>query len=117
MTTCPTFSGPNFKIWRKNLKNVFFENLKNTFWDSLKKTMTDNFGKKIDEKVNCGRWSENFDVALPDEITCLHYLMTLPVTLPTLFFYGKSVWSNIKFELNVSMKLWNLKVNTLISQY
>ena len=38
MTTCSKFSRPNFKIWRKYLKNVFFfENLKNTFWRSLKK--------------------------------------------------------------------------------
>ena len=37
MTTCPKFSGTNLKIWRKYLKNEFFENLENTFWNSLKK--------------------------------------------------------------------------------
>ena len=61
------------------------------------------------KKINCGRWSENVDVTLPDSISSkeveFEKILSIKVdVLETLV--GKNIRGNKKLELTVSIKLF-----------
>ena len=61
------------------------------------------------KKINCGRWSENVDVTLPDSISSkeveFEKILSIKVdVLETLV--GKNMRGNKKLELTVSIKLF-----------
>ena len=66
------------------------------------------FQKKSFKKANCGRWSENVDVTLPDSISSeeVEFEKMLSINVEVLeILVGRSIWGNKKLELSVSIKL------------
>ena len=66
------------------------------------------FEKKSFKKINCGRWSENVNVSLPDSISSkdVEFEKMLSINVEVLeIVVGRSVWGNKKSELGVSLKL------------
>ena len=72
------------------------------------------------KKINCGRWSENVDVTLPDSISSkeVEFEKILSIKVDVLeIFVGKNIRGNKKLELRVSINyLLNLRIHILISQ-
>ena len=66
------------------------------------------FDKKSLKKRNCGRWSENVDVILPDPISAkeveIEKMLSINVEVLEIL-VGKSIWGNKKLDLSVSIKL------------
>ena len=82
----------------------------------------DIFDKKSFKKINCGRSSENVDVTLSDSISSKEVEFEKMLSIINVealeILVGRTVWSNKKLELSVSIKLlMNLKVHILINQY
>ena len=66
------------------------------------------FEKKSFNKINCGRWSENVDVTLPDSISSkeAEFEKMLSINVEVLeILVSRSIWGNKKLELSVSIKL------------
>ena len=66
------------------------------------------FEKKSFKKINCGRWSENVYVTLPDSIFSkeVEFEKMLSINLEVLEnLVGGSIWGKKKLELSVSIKL------------
>ena len=66
------------------------------------------FEKKYFKKINCGKWSENVDVTLPDLISSkeVEFEKMLSINVEVLeILVGRSIWGNKKLELSVSIKL------------
>ena len=64
--------------------------------------------KKSFKEMNCGRWSENVDLTLPDSIssTEVEFEKMLSINVEVLeILVGRSIWGNKKLELSVSIKL------------
>ena len=67
------------------------------------------FEKKSGKKVNCGRWSENVDVTLPDSVSSkeVEFEKILSIKVDVLeILVGKNIRGNKKLELRVSIKLF-----------
>ena len=61
------------------------------------------------KKINCGRWSENVDVTLPDSISSkeVEFEKILSIKVDVLeILVGKNIRGNKKLELRVSIKLF-----------
>ena len=59
--------------------------------------------------MNCGRWSKNVDVTLPDSISSkeVEFEKILSIKVDVLeIFVGKNIRRNKKLELRVSIKLF-----------
>ena len=60
-------------------------------------------------KINCGRWSENVDVTLPDSISYkeVEFEKILSINMDVLeILVGKNIRGNKKLKLRVSIKLF-----------
>ena len=72
------------------------------------------------KKINCGRWSENVDVTLPDSISSkeVEFEKILSIKVDILeILVGKNIRDNKKLELGVYInKILNLRFHILISQ-
>ena len=67
------------------------------------------FEKNSGKKINCGRWSENVDMTLPDLISSkeVEFEKILSINVDVLeILVGKNTRSNKKLELRVSIKLF-----------
>ena len=67
------------------------------------------FEKKSGKKINCGRWSENVDVTLPDSISSkeVEFEKILSINVDVLeILSGKNIRGYKKLELRVSIKLF-----------
>ena len=82
--------------------------------------VTGTFEKKSGKKINCGKWSENVDVTLPDSISSkdIEVEKILSINVDVLeILGGKNIRGNKKLELRVSINyLLNLRIHILISQ-
>ena len=72
------------------------------------------------KKINCGRWSENVDVTLPDSISSkeVEFEKILSIKVDILeILIGKNIRDNKKLELGVYInKILNLRFHILMSQ-
>ena len=72
------------------------------------------------KKINCGRWSENVDVTLPDSISSkeVEFEKILSIKVDILeILVGKNIRDNKKLELGVYInKILNLRFHILMSQ-
>ena len=68
---------------------------------------------------NCGRWSDNVIVTLPDSISSkevdFEKILSFNVDILEILI-GKNIKSNTKLQLRVSINLLNLRFHILISQ-
>ena len=67
----------------------------------------ESFEKKISKKINCGRWSENVDVTLPDSVFSKEVRFEKILLINVLeILVDKNIRGNKKLEFKVSIKLF-----------
>ena len=94
-------------IWWKSEINLLFSNFFQSHLTILD-LGTGIFEKKSVIIINCGRWSENVDVALPDSISSKEVepeKISIKVDVLEILI-GKNIKGNKKLELRVSIKLF-----------
>ena len=95
-------------VWLKSEINLQFSNFLQSHLRILD-LVTGIFEKKSGKKINCGRWSENVHVTLPDSISSkkVKFEKILSIKVGVLeILVGKNVRGNKKLEQRVSIKLF-----------